>query len=103
MRYILMVEARKSSQPYAQAQQLPCFSEDHLKTKGTYLQIDLSELESEKPQLFYSHPNGEIYVGDAANWLKSLKSGSVDLIFADPPYNVKKAEWDTFEFSRRVC
>src|SRR5712675_1174265 len=39
----------------------------------------------------------EIYVGDAASWLRSLTSGSVDLIFADPPYNVKKAEWDTFE------
>ncbi len=92
-----MVEARKSSQPYAHAQQLPCFSDDHPKAKGTYLQIDPSELDSEKPQLFYSHPNGEIYVGDAASWLRSLTSGSVDLIFADPPYNVKKAEWDTFE------
>src|SRR5205807_690640 len=72
----LMVEARKSSQPYAHAQQLPCFSDDHPKAKGTYLQIDPSELDSEKPQLFYSHPNGEIYVGDAASWLRSLTSGS---------------------------
>lgn len=26
-----------------------------------------------------------------------MKAESVDLIFADPPYNIKKADWDTFE------
>lgn len=46
---------------------------------------------------FYQHPNGEIWTGDAIKWLQSLESNSVDLIFADPPYNIKKAEWDTFE------
>ena len=30
-------------------------------------------------------------------WLKSLKASSVDMIFADPPYNIKKADWDSFE------
>lgn len=45
----------------------------------------------------YSHSNGSIYLGDAVEWLQSFKSESVDLIFADPPYNIKKAEWDTFE------
>ena len=30
-------------------------------------------------------------------WLKSIESESVNLVFADPPYNIKKAEWDTFE------
>lgn len=49
------------------------------------------------PTLFYRHGCGEIWVGDAVEWLKSLPLGSVDLIFADPPYNIKKAEWDTFE------
>lgn len=49
------------------------------------------------PQLYYKHPNGEIHVGDAIQWLSSLDSESVDLVFADPPYNIKKAEWDTFE------
>lgn len=47
--------------------------------------------------LFYSHRNGSLYQGDSIEWLKSLNSKSVDLIFADPPYNIKKAEWDTFE------
>nr|WP_287264527.1 DNA methyltransferase [Thermogemmatispora sp.] len=51
----------------------------------------------EEPYLFYRHPHGEIWVGDAIAWLRSLESESVDLIFADPPYNIKKAEWDSFE------
>lgn len=42
-------------------------------------------------------PEGTIYQGDSITWLRSLKSGSVDLIFADPPYNLKKASWDSFE------
>ena len=25
-----------------------------------------------------------------------MEANSIDLIFADPPYNIKKAEWDTF-------
>lgn len=39
---------------------------------------------------------GKLYKQDAIEFLKSLESQSVDLIFADPPYNIKKAEWDTF-------
>ncbi|MFV0269475.1 MAG: DNA-methyltransferase [Draconibacterium sp.] len=39
---------------------------------------------------------GKLYNYDAINYLKQLESNSIDLIFADPPYNIKKAEWDTF-------
>lgn len=49
------------------------------------------------PSLFYDHPNGQLWQGDAVDWLKTLPDNSVDLIFADPPYNLGKAEWDTFE------
>jgi site-specific DNA-methyltransferase (adenine-specific) len=48
-------------------------------------------------QMFYRHTNGSLWLGDSIKWLKSLESESVDLIFADPPYNIKKADWDTFE------
>lgn len=48
-------------------------------------------------QLHFEHPDGRLFQGDSIEWLASLPSGSVDLIFADPPYNIKKAEWDTFE------
>ena len=34
---------------------------------------------------------------NAIDWLCSLEDETVDLIFADPPYNIKKAEWDNFE------
>ena len=33
----------------------------------------------------------------ALSGLKSLADKSVDMIFADPPYNINKADWDTFE------
>jgi len=45
----------------------------------------------------YQHPNGEIVRGDSLSWLPSLPDASVDLVFADPPYNINRAEWDNFE------
>lgn len=65
--------------------------------KGAFSKINPAELTPDTLTLFYSHPNGEIWVGNAVDWLRSLQSESVDLIFADPPYNIKKAEWDSFE------
>lgn len=54
-------------------------------------------VETQEFQLQYSHPHGQLYQGNSIDWLKSLESESVDLIFADPPYNIKKADWDNFE------
>lgn len=48
-------------------------------------------------QIQYEHPHGCLYQGDSIQWLTSLDTASVDLVFADPPYNIKKADWDTFE------
>ncbi len=39
---------------------------------------------------------GKLYQHEAIAYLKTLENESVNLIFADPPYNIKKAEWDTF-------
>ena len=41
---------------------------------------------------FSTYTNGEhtIYHGDALSVLSTLRDGSVDLIFADPPYNIGK-------------
>jgi site-specific DNA-methyltransferase (adenine-specific) len=44
---------------------------------------------------------GRLFTMDAIDFLKSLSKESVDLIFADPPYNIKKAEWDTFESQKK--
>jgi len=48
-------------------------------------------------QLHFESKMGQLYLGDSLIWLRSLKSESVDLVFADPPYNIKKADWDDFE------
>lgn len=48
-------------------------------------------------QLQYEHQNGKLYQGDSLDWLAALDKESVDMVFADPPYNLKKADWDTFE------
>jgi DNA modification methylase/predicted RNA methylase len=45
----------------------------------------------------FEHPHGNLYQGDSLAWLKTLPEASVNLVFADPPYNLGKAEWDTFE------
>jgi len=55
------------------------------------------QAESSGFSLHYEHPNGKLYQGDNIAWLNSLEDESVDLIFADPPYNINKAEWDNFE------
>jgi site-specific DNA-methyltransferase (adenine-specific) len=48
-------------------------------------------------QLQYEHSNGKLYQGNSIDWLASIDDASIDLVFADPPYNIKKADWDNFE------
>ena len=48
-------------------------------------------------QLHYENKSGKLFLGDSLAWLKGLKSETVDLVFADPPYNINKADWDNFE------
>ncbi|MEJ7758653.1 MAG: site-specific DNA-methyltransferase [Gemmatimonadaceae bacterium] len=49
------------------------------------------------PYIQYKHPRGELWCGNSIQWLDSLPSASVDMVFADPPYNINKADWDSFE------
>jgi len=48
------------------------------------------------PVKYYEHPNGSLWLGDSLEWLRALEPASVDLVFADPPYNIGKADWDKF-------
>jgi site-specific DNA-methyltransferase (adenine-specific) len=48
-------------------------------------------------QIVYQTNYGRLFCGNALDWLPTLPEASVDLVFADPPYNIGKAEWDTFE------
>ncbi len=50
-----------------------------------------------KLQPYFETQQGQLYNADAVEFLGSLDTSSAQLIFADPPYNIKKAEWDTFE------
>jgi site-specific DNA-methyltransferase (adenine-specific) len=45
----------------------------------------------------YSHQNGLLFTCDSINWLRTICNESIDLVFADPPYNIKKANWDKFD------
>lgn len=47
--------------------------------------------------LYFESKYGTLYNTSAEELLGLLAPGSVDLIFADPPYNIKKAEWDSFK------
>lgn len=44
----------------------------------------------------YETANGILVCGNSLQWLPTLADESIDLIFADPPYNLKKADWDVF-------
>lgn len=45
----------------------------------------------------YNHDNGVLVNGDCIEMFKGINSSTIDVIFADPPYNIKKADWDNFE------
>src|SRR5262245_15116882 len=50
----------------------------------------------DRPTTVFETPTGRIVHGDATDWLKTLADESVDLVVADPPYNIDKAAWDSF-------
>jgi len=50
-----------------------------------------------KIEPFFTTERGKLYNEDVLTFFKPIKTESVQLIFADPPYNIRKAEWDTFE------
>ena len=64
---------------------------------GRLAELDQCAASMHEPQVFYSHPHGELWIGDCLTWLETLEPESVDLVFADPPYNLGKADWDHFE------
>jgi site-specific DNA-methyltransferase (adenine-specific) len=65
--------------------------------KELQLEFTTEKKSNELPPPFYENDFGSLYNMDAIEFLKSLETESIDLIFADPPYNIKKAEWDSFQ------
>ena len=46
---------------------------------------------------YFESNYGKLYNLDVVSFFKTINDETVDLIIADPPYNIKKAEWDTFQ------
>ncbi len=76
------------------------YSEEQLNNLVEEIQLqlnyNLTAKTPEVPEPYFSTNLGKLYKHDAIEFLRQLESNSIDLIFADPPYNIKKAEWDTF-------
>ena len=48
-----------------------------------------------KSGLYYNSPEGQLYLQDCNVFLKTLPDESINMIFADPPYNIGKSKiWD---------
>lgn len=77
------------------------YSEDQINTLAAELEpnsyLNFNKRDLDNVPVFFKTKYGKLYNMDAFKFLKSIPDHSVDLIFADPPYNIKKAEWDTFE------
>ncbi len=67
------------------------------KTLGFQNPIPTNLLNEKNVETRFAHQNGFLYQGDSTAWLKLLEDSSVDLVFADPPYNLNKEDWDNFE------
>ena len=89
-------ELREPSALYARNKEIPTFFGQPL-LKGTFVERAAYDAPGNEPFAFYEHPRGQLWCGDSIAWLRGLPDASTDLIFADPPYNIKKAEWDSFE------
>ncbi len=76
------------------------YSESQVYSLVEEMQYELDYRTSTKSELaldpYFQSDLGQLYNADAIEFLKSLDPASVDLIFADPPYNIKKAQWDSF-------
>ena len=81
------------------------YSDDQINTlvaeleSGSYLNFNEKNLSNQ--QSYFESEYGKLYNIDAFDFLRSIPDCSIDLVFADPPYNIKKAEWDTFQSQKQ--
>src|SRR6185295_272722 len=55
------------------------------------------DLRGAGPKRAHRGNGGELWHSDALALLGTFADGSIDLVVADPPYAIDKAEWDEFE------
>jgi site-specific DNA-methyltransferase (adenine-specific) len=76
------------------------YSEEQVISLVNEMQLELEYSIAPKPENilkpWFETRLGKLYNEDSLKFLKTIDSNSIDLIFADPPYNIRKAEWDTF-------
>lgn len=76
------------------------YAEEQVVNLVNEMQLELEYSIAAKPKVvlnpWFETKLGILYNEDSIKLLKSIDSNSIDLIFADPPYNIRKAEWDTF-------
>jgi site-specific DNA-methyltransferase (adenine-specific) len=81
------------------------YSDDQINTLVAELEsesyLNFNERSLEELSVYFESDYGRLFNVDAFQFLQSLPDSSVDLVFADPPYNIKKAEWDTFESQKQ--
>jgi len=67
--------------------------------QGIYYNLETSSFLNGLVKMHFQNENGQLWNGDSLIWLTSIPDGSIDLVFADPPYNINKAHWDKFHGS----
>ena len=79
------------------------YSEEQVNNLVKELQLEFAIPTRTKnlPEPYFKTALGELYNLDAVEFLKSIENESIDLIFADPPYNIHKAEWDSFQSQKQ--
>jgi site-specific DNA-methyltransferase (adenine-specific) len=58
------------------------------------LPADLAHLAP--PAVALEGAGGRLWLADCLDFLRGLPAGAARLVFADPPYNIARAAWDTF-------
>jgi hypothetical protein len=76
------LQVREPSPGFARNAVIPTFFGQPM-LSGVYADPHTANDDPQTPAVFYSHPNGEIWMGDAIAWLRRLPAQSVDLVFAD--------------------
>ena len=80
------------------------YSEDQIESLFEDMQLDIAyekkKVSTDRYKPIFETSFGKLYNADSLKLLQTLEPGSIDLIFADPPYNIKKAEWDSFSSQR---
>lgn len=69
--------------------------------KELQLEFSINRIAEPLPIPYLETKLGKLYNLDVIKFFNSIDDNSVDLIFADPPYNINKAEWDTFQSQKQ--